>query len=323
MTNEEKKYIYPVARHKRGITAIVTAVAGELLFTFFLLVGFGEQFWAVVVSGVISLLMLLLFLSGVSLSRSGRGGVEITAEALIVFRGKQQSELPWTQLEAVQFGGLFQPFIKLKAGTARTVVYKALPGYPIVWSRLAPFQSANFPAPGSVTIHVNRTQHLGAIAASTLLLLVAAVILPVLGIPAGLAPLVAGIVAAFFVLGAALGVWAMLRIRRRYSLDDAGITCRSWGRTTQIPVTAMQEVVLVQARFQELAVDYRYRGEAMTTAVRYAPVELGLGVHLILQDGEWQLDETMTAFPMEQLYEELCHRYRLPGRIVLPEMEPV
>lgn len=320
MTNEAKKYYYPVARHKRGITAIVTAVAGEVLFTFFLLVGFGEYLWAVAVSTIISLLMVMIFLSGVSLSRSGRGGVEITTEVLIVFRGKEQIELPWNQMEAVQFGGLFQPFIKLKAGTAGAVVYKALPGYPLLWHRLAPFQSANILSPGAVTIRANRTQHLGAIAASSLLLLVAAVILPVLGIPAGLTPLVAGIVAAFLGLGAALGVWAMLRIRRRYILDDAGITCRSWGRTSHIPISAMKEVVLEQARFRELAVGYRYRGEAMTTAVPYAPVELGLGVHLILQDGEWRLDETMTGFPMERLYEELCHRYHLTGRIAMPEM---
>lgn len=46
----------------------------------------------------------------------------------------------------------------------------------------------------------------------------------------------------------------------------------------------------------------------------------GLVVVLQLEDGNWRWDETMTGFPMERLYEELCHRYHLPGQFVIPEM---
>jgi hypothetical protein len=169
-------------------------------------------------------------------------------------------------------------------------------------------------------IRQNRTQHFGAIVGSTLLLLSAAAMLVTLGIPGGLSPILVGSVATFFVFGAALGMWAMLHIRRRFTLDDGGICCYFWGRVTNIPASAMKEVVLEQARIRDLAVDYRYRGEAMTTAVRYAPVELGLGVRLILADGEWRLDETTTGFPMERLYEEIRSRYQLPGRIAIPEV---
>ncbi|MBU4438436.1 MAG: hypothetical protein L6276_12505 [Acetobacterium sp.] len=320
MTSETNQLIYPGTRHKRGITAIVAAVAGELLFSFFLLVGFGEHLWAQVAGGVISVLMVLLFLSGMSLSRSGRGGVEITSEYLIVFRGKQQKILLWTQMEPPAFGGIFQPCVILKAGTVRAVVYNALPGYPLVWSRLSPSQSGLFPSNKTVTIHSNRTQHFGAIAGSTLLLLSAAAMLVIWGSPDGLSPILVGSVATFFVFGAALGVWAMLRIRCRFTLDDGGICCHSWGRVTNIPASAMKDVVLEQARIRDLAVDYRYRGEAMTRAVRYTPMELGLGVRLILADGEWRLDETMTNFPMERLYEEIRSRYQLTGRITMPEM---
>lgn len=320
MTSEENKWMYPVTRHKRGITAIVAAVVGELLFSFFLLVGFGEHLWALVAGGVISVLMVLLFLSGVSQSRSGRGGVEITAEYLIIFRGKQQKKLLLTQMEPVEFGGFFQPCVTLKAGMVCAVVYKALPGYPLVWSRLSPSQSDLFPSNKTVTIRSNRTQHFGAIAGSTLLLLSAAAMLVVLGIPSGLSPILTGTVAAFLAFGAALGGWAMLRIRRRYTLGDEGISCRSWGRVINIPASSMKEVVLEQVKIRELAVDYRYRGEAMTTAVRYAPMELGLGVKVMLADGEWRLDETMTSFPMDRLYEEIRGRYQLPGRISMPEI---
>lgn len=321
MINAKKKWLYPIKRHKRGITAIVTAVAGELLFTFFLLVGFGESFWALIVSGVISLLMALLFLYGVSLSRSGRGGVEITSDSLIIFRGRQRISLPWDELEPVIFGNFFQPYVKLKAGAAHGVVYKALPGYPLVWNLVSSSQSVTAPSSRTVRINCYRTQHLAAIAASTLLIFLAAAVLLVFGIPAGQAPLLVGTVAAFFIFGGALGVWAMLRNRRTYTLEDTGITCRSWGKITHTPVVTMKGVVLEQALIRELVVGYRYRGEAMTTAVRYAPAELGLGVHLILEDGEWRLDETMTGFPMERLYEELCRRYHLPGQISIPEME--
>lgn len=319
MTNQKTHWQYPVTRHHRGITAVVTAVTGELLFTFFLLVGFGDTFWSLPASGVISLLMLTLGLYGVSLSRSGRGGVAVTADALIIERGRQRVVLPWSAMQPIVFGGVFQPCLKLQAGSARGVIYKALPGYPLLWGQLSTTLAQAWPSNRELRFNCHRTQHQGAIAAATLLFWTAAILLGLV-IPAGQTTVLTSTVAVIFGLAGALGVGAMLRIRRSYHLDEAGITCRAWGRTTFIPAAAMQAVVLEQAMIRELAVGYRYRGEAMTTAVRYAPAALGLVVVLQLEDGNWRWDETMTGFPMERLYEELCHRYHLPGQFVIPEM---
>jgi hypothetical protein len=295
------------------------AAVGEVLFLFFLLVGFGEQGWAWAVSLILTLLMAAFFLSGLSLSRSGRGGVEISEEGLIFFRGKQQQMILWQEINAIDFGGIFQGWIAIKTRNDRGIIYRALPGYPLIWKGLSTSSGINLSSDTVLKIFCRRSQHMITILMAMLLLVAATVFMIFLGLPAGLSPIVVLSVCSLFLLVTLFGLWAIVHNNQVVTMTPEGLIIRSWGKVTKIPTAIIKEVKLVQAPIKELVVGYRYRGELLPAAVSYAPVELGLGVHLILEAGEWGINETMTGYPMELLYEELCWRYQLSGEIIIAE----
>lgn len=312
---------YPSARRRRGLASVWLAIIGEVLFGFFLLAGFGERSWAGAAFAVLSAAMFLFFLSGVSKARSGVGSVELTDHGLTVLRGNRRDALPWTKIDRVRFGGVFQPTLELHAGATKVIVYKALPGYPLVWSLLSQTRAAIKAPTGPVRVRCSRTQHGGALIAGVLLSLAAAAVVAAAGFSNGISPLLGGSLIVLFAAIAALGLWALLHGSCIYTLEEDGIRCCRWVRETKIPTADLREVTLEQARIRELATGYRYRGESMTSAVRYAPVELGLRVWIKHTGGKWVLDDTMTCYAPELLYDALRARYHLPGFLSMPELE--
>lgn len=311
---------YSMLRKKRGQTVCILAVICEILFLFFLLAGFGEKWWAGITSLIVTILMAVFFLYGRSLFRSGSGGVEISDEGLTIFRGKRQQMMLWQEITAIGFGGFFQGKIILETKNISGILYRSLPGYPLIWERLRATTALKLSADDCLKIPCRRSQHMFTILMVMLLLVAAAAFLIFLGLPAGLSLILVLSVCTLFILVVIFGFWAIFHSHQVVTLTPDGLAIRSWGKVTEIPAVAMKGVQLVQASIRELVVGYRYRGELLPAAVSYAPVELGLGVCLILADGDWEINETMTGYPMELFYEELCQRYQLLGDMVVPEL---
>lgn len=304
---------YSKLRRKRGQTTCVLAVICEILFLFFLLAGFGEQLWAWIASLTLTLTMAIFFCYGISLSRSGGGGVEVSTEGLTLFRGKSKQQIDWDAIESIRFGGIFQGWLVLETKSSKGIIYRALPGYPLIWERLRNIPAVSFECSEALIISCRRSQHMISIILVLVMLLGVTVFLVVVGLPAGLTPIPVISAAILFLAVMGLGLWVLLKNNQVITLTNEGIKSRSWGKVSEIPAAAMKGVQLVQAPIKELVVGYRYRGELLTTTVSYAPVELGLAIRLVLAEGEWGINETVTGFPMEQLYEELCRRYQLTG----------
>ena len=311
---------YSKLRKKRGQTICILAIICEILFLFFLLAGFGEQSWAEIATLILTLLMAVFFLYGRSLCRSGSGGVEISNEGLNIFRSKRQQMMLWHEITTIGFGGIFQGKIILATKNTKGILYRSLPGYPLIWERLRATAALRLSADERLKIPCRRSQHMFTILMAMLMLVVAAAFLIFLGLPAGLSLILALSVCTLFLLVVIFVIWAIFHSHQVVTLTPDGLASRSWGKVTEISAADMKGVQLIQAPIRELVVGYRYRGELLPAAVNYAPVELGLGVRLILADGDWEINETMTGYPMELFYEELCQRYQLPGDMVVPEM---
>lgn len=129
-------YPYPVKQRTRGASAIITAMAGHMLFSFFLLAGFSDQPFTPAAFGLLSFLMMFLFLHGLGQYKSGNGTVELSEEGIAVLKGGKRKLIAWTQISSIRMGGLLRPAIIIHGNHKKLIIYKTLETYPEFWHRL-------------------------------------------------------------------------------------------------------------------------------------------------------------------------------------------
>ena len=309
-----ERFEYDRTARKRGAAAVWTAVAGYVLFAFFLLAGFGDQSWMPYALAGLTAVMLLLFLYGLSQMRAGSGSVEVTDEGITTVRGGVRLYVEWQRIDRISFGGFFHPALRLHGGEKTLVIYKSLPGYLTLWQRFQGLAAMPEESDGDTVVGSYRSRQMGLWIVVLALLAASACVIIMLG--AALQPVVLVVTLGLHLVVAGICVWALLHNACRYTFSVQGFQRRSLFRNMWYPAAEIKDVTLEQTPLQLVVTDYRYRGEAMTRSVRYSEKGLGLRLRIKLADGELMLDETMTRFPLELLFGELCRRYAIAGKII-------
>jgi hypothetical protein len=317
------RFRYPTWRKRRGTVSITLAVCCEAIFGFILFVGFGDWKWMPCAFAALSLFSLIPILRGVLLMRSAKQSIETDDLGITLCRNGREIRLEYQSITKARCGWFFEPYVRLYTNGKSVVVYKTLPGYPLLWSmavRACPVSKTD----GSCQtrkITCFCTQHTAAFLMGALLALFAALQMIRLLRAGELAPMTAGLLCTLFVFVAAAAIWALVKDWKVYVIGKDGIAERSWRRSSFYPTGELKAVLLEQTEIGERVTGYAYRGEAMTRAVRYRAVDLGLRIRIAHAGGELTIDDGMTFEPIELLFGELCRKFQLSGTITIPQLE--
>ncbi len=308
-------YPYPVKQRSRGVSAIITAIAGYILFSFFLLAGLSDQPFTPAAFVLLSFLMMLLFLHGLGQFKSGNGTVELSDEGIAVQKGGKRKLITWTQMSSIRMGGLLRPAIIVQGKYNKLILYKTMDAYLVFWSRLHQMTD---------NLHIS----MPSIQAETFTVRCSA---PQTGTYTTVLFLIAISLAALFYLGriqisisvfllalilllipAAFCLYLLLRGLRKYHFSADEIHCRSLFENCRYAHDHIKQVSLESAGIYSLITGWRHRGPAMTSQAQYS-ASGGLRLRIMTDDGEIVMDESMTRFPLELVYDAVRTHYSIHG----------
>ena len=306
------QFTYPPEQRKRGASMKTLAVCCYALLLFFLLAGFWGMDFVPYVFAVLTVAGLLFFYYGADAARAGKGSLEFLEDGIFWQYKRRKLFIPYDSAPAVTFGGAFFKKLTLTGDGTVISVYRTLASYPAFWRELKARVTVPALPPVDLTVRCNKTDGMGIFVSAAVLLLSA-----LIGVwAAWSAELLAAssLVAVSVLFGIVLALIVILALAKLGSVTFGQVTIV---RSTPVKkraysVDGITSAAFEQARIRLLAVGYRYRGPALPAQAVMAEAGLGLVVRLDFDESLLKLDETMTRFPLELLYDYLLLRYQLP-----------
>ena len=260
--------------------------------------------------------MMLLFLHGLGQYKSGNGTVVLSDEGIAVLKGGKRTLIAWAQISGIRMGGLLCPAIIIYSNRKKLVLYKTMEIYSVFWQRLHQMTGNSHVTLPSIQADafIVRCRAPQAGTYTTVLLLIAASITVLLHFGLTQIPLpIVLIVLILLLIPAIVCLHLLLRGLGKYHFSADGIHYRSLFGSCRYAHAHIKQVSLESSGIYPLITGWRYRGPAMTSQSQYSAYAGGLRLRIMTDDGEIVMDESMTRFPLELIYDAVMTRYGIHG----------
>lgn len=308
-------FAFPAAQRRRALSSAVLSITCFVLFSLFLLAGFWGAVWLLPAWGALAALCLAWLVHGILSARLGAGVVEVGGETIRFWSGPKKSvTLRFDGIRSARFIGSVFPRLILHGEGGTIVIGKTLPHYPRLWTLLRlriPYDAKSAPQ----AVRIGKAEHLWVFSCLQALLLAAATAVVLFFARGQLGTLALVLLLALFAGVFALCFAFSFARLGAVRFGETHIELRTFFRRHAVEVSSIRCALLSQENTRLLVTGYRSRGPAMTTRATLSPAAPVLALTLSTGGESILLDDTMTAYPIELLFEQLLTRYRLAGEI--------